>query len=1416
MRTKSVSYETVQTINGVRALASYGPTGTLFTLGPDHSVQQYDLCPPTVVANVHHPPQLSTKTPLDVVVQKQQPVLSNTTIAPFMPLRQESESEEENTAMSPIRRTTHEMNAIEAARRNRVDASSPISSDSRSRTGSLSSYASSGFNPYGSNRSESSKGVSTGTTFSYGTSIVSSRDSMLTGPSPALPSSTTISSSLAPSLSSSQHRSHRKGSRLRQEVLRSPERGNAPVDLFPYTRARLTDVPFKQPQTLDQSHLTPDDLRRQMLSVVFGWGGDITELIHEELRHHARGSPSAVLLSKWLGDVNADMMVSMEGSNSMTSSDWMLLALSQIGGHASTKKVGQAFVQRLLEKGDVHASVTILIGLGDHNDAVEVYVSRNFFMEAILLTCLVFPSDWQRQSHLVRRWGEFVVENSQQQLAIRCFSCTGVEPSEPWTSPTAQKATTFSRQAQDVPRILSPPLSPPSIKPSGPSRMTAKNSALRLITSFGAPGTESYKFPGLRSDDRTPTNGPGVTPIAESAISPGGTPGGPLKGSARAMNSALSAKTMTPGGWVRSRLPSIGETPLDVRTPHPFSIPDALPTPVDSGSDKEKDNRLAAHAQDQKKASEADQNEPILMLSSARYEPGKETPKQTPTTAVPTTALKTHQLPSPSQGTFAAFKVDSRSRNGSRDRKPDGLQIQWPPMESIITGEYISSAGGASSGRPGHRRSNTLSSLQTGVSIPDSVQTRSDTRSPPLTGQSQRSLKSPVYGGRSIDQYISSLEEANYHSRKQRGSSRHRQESRERGLGSETNHTSRARSKQRHREPSEDRGRTDYRYIRPAKRSPSSPVPMSPEDLQVYNVSTDSLNDEKFYRVSSPEVGLKTDRSRSRPRHGTSKTRGESKASEYQRRTPRHESSERHTAARTGAKYDTRGGSRTTSRRGSVEGRSEKSGRARSRTKPEGYGLRSPTSPMPMSPHAKHYGKSEEDETALKTSAANRQRIRSRQRSGSRRPHERGTSARRDASPDRRRPRDRSLSRQARDGDSRSQRAAGEQTLDSPPQRVLDQRLAAETSNDPGITKSEQMLKKEMAAKELEARRISLARRPHIQAIPHPAELTNGRPLMGGRSRTDTNDPSTWDAANTGDQTVMESHGYSELTESPRRNSGSNGASVPFGLPTTPRAMRHPRHMSSDATEQAIPAMPPIPDGTGRPVEDYYLKQNFPPPPRSISAPIPDQRSAVSPGYHPLPAGLPMHPAFQHTLPPSSRRRNKSPGNERRRIMAGEAHPGTLGYGAPVTVSIEGMVQTATQPQQPPLLPELQHLSSPPPPPPPPPPSVFLPDHAHSSSVSSGSGVGVINIGIEGQSRGGTPVVDVPATVDEADPASASQTTSPSHRRGRSANENFSSKMKSITDRMRSTSRGRNNAKSPPQVANENPSPYESLPPLYF
>ncbi|KAL8988108.1 MAG: hypothetical protein Q9169_008611, partial [Polycauliona sp. 2 TL-2023] len=502
-------------------------------------------------------------------------------------------------------------------------------------------------------------------------------------------------------------------------------------------------------------------------------------------------------------------MAAIISAGNVSSSDWMMLALSSMGGQASAGKMGQAFVQRLLQQGDFHTSATVLLGMGDREDAVEVYVSRSFFMEAILLTCLIFPTDWQRQAHLVRRWGEFVVENSQQQLAIRCFQCTGVEPPMPWASPSLRGQSTPSQASLSVASMLSPPISPPPVnKAPAPGRMTTQKASLKVITSFGPPDKAQFKFPGLKSDDRTPTQGPGVTPIAESAISPSGTPGGFLRPNARIKSNFN--RVMTPGGH-RNRLPSIGETPIDSSMPL-FARPSKLPTPNDSGSDIEKDRFPEQMQSDNDK--KRDEPEPLLLLSSARYEPGSAVSGRSPMTAVPNPGIENVLLPNPSADAFTAFREreKSKARNTSRDRKPDGLHIRMPSNQ--VPGTFVSPAGTGSVTSDSHK-SHAYSDLQSNGSLTGRLDPNGF-KSPPLSGQSWASAKSPSVSGRSIDQYISSLEEAGYRSKRTKDASGRRHKSRE---GREH----KSRSKPRAKDRSEDRGRNNSKYIRPGKRSPSSP-----------------------------------------------------------------------------------------------------------------------------------------------------------------------------------------------------------------------------------------------------------------------------------------------------------------------------------------------------------------------------------------------------------------------------------------------------------------------------------------------------------------------------------------------------------------------------------------------------------------
>jgi hypothetical protein len=401
VRTKHVTYENVPTLEHVRGIALYGPGATMFTLGPNNTAQQFDLnSPPQLVANVQHPANLLPPSPpVSIEEQKKGVVTVHADGLSSIPINVDMVSESDEEHMSPLARIARELEERDQMP-DRSDALSPVSSQA-----SYNSRSSAG-RPQRGHGSVLSRGMSDHTIMSIGSSlhsrepsIISSRDSVSMG------SVSTRSSGRS------------RPSRLRHEVVRSPEE-KIVVELFKFTKSRLSDLPYRAPTVPDSNvPRSTNELRRQMLSTIFGWEGEVDGLIRDELSRHPRGSPSSLLLTKWLGDLDTDIMAT--SSQSMTSSDWMLLALSGIGGQASQQKVARAYVQRLLEKGDVHTAATIMIGMGDQNDAIEIYVSHKRYMEALILTCYVYPADWGRQTQLIRRWGEWAVQHSQQALAIR-------------------------------------------------------------------------------------------------------------------------------------------------------------------------------------------------------------------------------------------------------------------------------------------------------------------------------------------------------------------------------------------------------------------------------------------------------------------------------------------------------------------------------------------------------------------------------------------------------------------------------------------------------------------------------------------------------------------------------------------------------------------------------------------------------------------------------------------------------------------------------------------------------------------------------------------------------------------------------------------------------------------------------------
>lgn len=180
----------------------------------------------------------------------------------------------------------------------------------------------------------------------------------------------------------------------------------------------------------------------------------------------------------------------------------------------------------------------------------------------------------------------------------------------------------------------------------------------------------------------------------------------------------------------------------------------------------------------------------------------------------------------PPDPAVAAKMEDSKynRRNGSRSRMPEGLNLKIgsPSVEDTNP----TSASVTSSTRyhwPSRRRG------------PGSV-------SSVTSASTNRSVRTTATGGRHLESYIHSLDAASDRQKNSRGRA-----------GS--------RDRQGSRDPSKERGRTPVRTY-PAKRSPTSPVPMSPEELG-------NLNSSEKHNKDDPVGNRKTSGSRTSSRGGS-------------------------------------------------------------------------------------------------------------------------------------------------------------------------------------------------------------------------------------------------------------------------------------------------------------------------------------------------------------------------------------------------------------------------------------------------------------------------------------------------------------------------------------------------------------------
>lgn len=345
------------------------------------------------------------------------------------------------------------------------------------------------------------------------------------------------------------------------------------------------------------------------------------------------------------------------------------------------------------------------------------------------------------------------------------------------------------------------------------------------------------------------------------------------------------------------------------------------------------------------------------------------------------------------------------------------------------------------------------------------------------------------------------------------------------------------------------------------------------------------------------------------------------------------------------------------------------------------------------------------------------------------------------------------------------------------------------------VLSAHERAKRELAAAELEARRLSLARRPSAPRIPHPGDFQTAAIMstnLGGN--LPESPPSSGGSFNK--RVRSKSNASKRSPTFPNgSDSGSStrGRSGTVGLPATPKAMRRPKHNEGYVDDEA-PAMPEMPLTLPSTVYQAEAARIS----RSMSVPVVEFHQTS------LPPDLPHHPRFIPNMPRSrsSSRTRGARGHQRENSRElgsfnyGSSPP-NYGSSPPVSVSIEPDIIVDTSKANPPILPELQHLSKPPPPPP-------IPASATRGREDETSQILVDN------ARVGH---DLARPMTTGADAQSMRRLSVDHRRGRSINETFASKFRNFTGRMRSTSRGPSVRQPPTEGQDKNSaSPYESVP----
>lgn len=286
---------------GIQGVAVYGSKGALFVIGQDETVQQYTLYPPEVIATAQH--RLPTPPPSPPVSfeEDKQPVIQRLQV---------HDDEYAQATMSPLRRIAHELEQLERMEQQQLGMNGlgianlppPIVSASVSNRSSQDSLGDrTGPQAQAHPHSVSSSASATRRpSFDRRPSSDERRGSEdATGsPSqqhqPGSPWNRRPSVSQQPYNPSSSPVHQRRVHPLRQEIYPSPQESKSAISighggeqqfsLFTKLRERMENVVYESPRLHTTGKMNDDDHRKEMLHCVFGFRGDIDDIIKEDCK----------------------------------------------------------------------------------------------------------------------------------------------------------------------------------------------------------------------------------------------------------------------------------------------------------------------------------------------------------------------------------------------------------------------------------------------------------------------------------------------------------------------------------------------------------------------------------------------------------------------------------------------------------------------------------------------------------------------------------------------------------------------------------------------------------------------------------------------------------------------------------------------------------------------------------------------------------------------------------------------------------------------------------------------------------------------------------------------------------------------------------------------------------------------------